>query len=294
MKTLRNFWTNSMLFLRKDQATVRRKAGNTIDDCMKKNRFVVFIILMCTACAPSGNGEQGMPEIDSAAIRELQGVWLDDNTELPLFRIKGDSIYYASQINVPMPFTVRNDTLMVQSVVPINYPIEERGMYFLRYRTLAGDVVSLHKAESDTLSFGTPADVPETTDKVTSKDSVIMYGGERFRGYAYINPTRMKVIRMGVSEEGLPVENIYFDNIIHICIYKGRECLFARDINKKMFSGVVPDDFLQTAILSDMDFMAVNEAGFWYQATICVPDETSCYNVKLNISREGEIKYSVQ
>ena len=62
-------------------------------------------------------------------------------------------------------------------------------------------------------------------------------------------------MRPGVSEEGLGVDNVYYDNIIHICVYEGRKSLYAKDITKQMFKGVVPDDFLQWAILSDMDFM---------------------------------------
>lgn len=262
---------------------------------MRKFHFTALCVLLCVACNSSQkNGEERKDEIDSTAVHELQGIWLDDNTELPLFKIKGDSIYYASQINLPMSFTVRNDTLVVFGADTLNYPIQERGMYFLRYRTLAGDMVSLHKAETDTISFGTAVEVPETADEVVEKDSVIVYGGERFRGYAYINPARKKVVNMGVSEEGLPVENIYYDNIIHICIYQGKKCLFARDMNKEMFSQVVPADFLRSAILSDMNFAGIDNEGFWYQATLCVPGGAICYNVRLGISRDGELTYRVR
>lgn len=261
---------------------------------MKNICLTISCALLCASCAAPQGGNTEAQKADSAAIEELQGVWLDDNTELPLFRIKGDSIYYASQVNLPMPFTVRNDTLAVFSADTICYPIEERGKHFLRYRTMAGDAVSLHKAESDTISFGTAVDVSEAGREVIEKDSVILYGGRRFRGYAYINPTTKKVIRMGASEEGLPVENIYYDNIIHICIYEGKQRLFARDVDKGMFGSAVPPDFLQTAILSDMDFTAVDEKGYWYLATICVPDGTSCYNVKLNVGWDGQIRLSVQ
>ena len=260
---------------------------------MKKIYLTVLCGLLCAACAqqPEEKGHEAV--VDTLAIRELQGLWLDDVSEQPLFRIKGDSIYYASQVNVPMPFTVVNDTLMVIRVDTLRYPIKSRGQYFLRYRSLTGDEVSVRKAESDTLSFGTRISGPETADEVLEKDSVIMYKGERFRGYAYINPTRKKVVRLGLSEEGLPVENVYFDNIIHICIYQGRECLFSRDIKKEMFGSVVPADFLKSAILSDMDFMAVNEEGYWYLATICEPEGASCYNVRLNVTRDGEVRLTI-
>lgn len=70
---------------------------------MRKFHFTALCVLLCVACNSSQkNGEERKDEIDSTAVHELQGIWLDDNTELPLFKIKGDSIYYASQINLPM------------------------------------------------------------------------------------------------------------------------------------------------------------------------------------------------
>ena len=61
-----------------------------------------------------------------------------------------------------------------------------------------------------------------------------------------------------MSEEGLSVDNVYYDNIIHICVYEGKRSLFAKDITRQMFKHVIPDDFLKWAILSDMDFMGVD------------------------------------
>ena len=214
---------------------------------------------MLAGClSPQQNGAEKQDE-NQEVIQRLQGIWLDDNTEAPLFKIQGDSIYYASQINAPMPFSVHNDTMTVYSAQPIHYFIEECLSYSLRYRTSVGETVSLHKAESDTLSFGTVVPVKVVESEVFEKDSVIFHGGERYRGYSYINPTKKRVTLVSINEEGLPVENIYYDNIIHICVYKGKERLFSKDINKEMFARVVPADFLNNAILSDMDFVKVDE-----------------------------------
>lgn len=241
--------------------------------------------------SPQQKGAEEQVE-DREAMRLLQGIWLDDNTEAPLFKVQGDSIYYSSQINAPMPFTIRHDSMIVYSAQPIHYLIEEQKVYSLRYRTSIGEVVSLHKAESDTLSFGTVVPVRETESEVFEKDSVILYDGERYRGYAYINPTKKRVTLLSISEEGLPVENIYYDNIIHICVYKGKERLFSKDIKKEMFERVVPADFLSNAILSDMDFVRVDGKGYRYVATLCIPDGASCYNVHLDIDKNGNIVFS--
>ena len=94
---------------------------------------------MLAGClSPQQHGAEKQDE-NQEVIQRLQGIWLDDNTEAPLFKIQGDSIYYASQINAPMAFSVHNDTMTVYSAQPIHYFIEECLSYSLRYRTSVGE-----------------------------------------------------------------------------------------------------------------------------------------------------------
>ena len=88
------------------------------------------------------------------------------------------------------------------------------------------------------------------------------------------------------------MENIYYDNIIHICGVQGEGTSVSKDINKEMFARVVPADFLNNAILSDMDFVKVDEKGYRYVATLCIPDGAACYNVRLDVSKEGNVVFS--
>lgn len=60
-----------------------------------------------------------------------------------------------------------------------------------------------------------------------------MHKGNRYHGYVYINPSKMKVIRTSYSEDGIGVDNVYYDNVIHICVYKGKEMLYGEDITKR-------------------------------------------------------------
>ena len=62
-----------------------------------------------------------------------------------------------------------------------------------------------------------------------------MYKGTRYRGYVYINPSKMKVIKTVYSDEGIGVDNVYYDNVIHICVYEGKKLLYGKDITKKSF-----------------------------------------------------------
>ena len=115
------------------------------------------------------------------------------------------------------------------------------------------------------------------------------YNGARYRAYVYINPSKMKVIKTTYSEDGISMDNVYYDNVMHICVYEGKKSLFASDITKQMFDKVVPEDFLVQAILSDPKFLKVDRNGFHYQAILAIP-ESSVYSIaELEISFDGTL-----
>ena len=160
-----------------------------------------------------------------------------------------------------------------------------------------GELIQLAKAEEDIEPILLAQPQPEVSEKaleVIQKDQVVFYKNTRYRGYVYINPSQIKVIRPEYSEEGFKVDNVYYDNVIHICVYEGKNKLFGKDIFKTEFNGVVPDEFLQWAILSDMEFIGVTEQGYHYQATVCIPDKASCYLINIHITPEGEISYVLE
>ena len=48
---------------------------------------------------------------DSNAKEMLQGIWLNDETESPLMRVEGDTIFYADSQSAPIAFKIIRDTL---------------------------------------------------------------------------------------------------------------------------------------------------------------------------------------
>ncbi|MBP9505839.1 MAG: DUF4738 domain-containing protein, partial [Bacteroides sp.] len=121
-------------------------------------------------------------------------------------------------------------------------------------------------------------EVISTTPEVIKKDSIVTYKNTRYRGYVYINPSKMKVFKTSYSENGISVDNVYYDNVIHICVYEGKKMLYGQDITKKMFADIFPAEMLDQAILADMNFMGVDSKGYHYQATLGIP-ESSVYNL---------------
>lgn len=260
---------------------------------MYKLFTIVALAAIFSSCGGSKHKESQQDE-DRIAKEKLQGIWLEETTESPLLQVKGDTIFYADASTAPVAFKIMGDTLKTFGERTNNYLIEKQGDYTFWFRSAVGDMIRLHKAENDvdSLAFTQNREM-HVYNEVVKKDSVVSYNNTRYRGYVYINPSKIKVMRPGVSEEGMGVDNVYYDNIIHICVYEGKKSLFATDIKKQMFDEVIPKEFLQWAILSDMDFYGVDSRGYHYQATVCIPDDASCYLVNITVNPEGKLSYEL-
>lgn len=262
----------------------------------KRDTLRILLGVMLSACSYAPQTHEANEKEDSTAKLLLQGMWMDDVTSDPIFRVQGDTIYYTDPSIAPVPFKVIKDSLKTYGSQTTGYHIKKQNAYTLWIQSAMGDILHLRKAETatDSISFnpsaGLSANEPQ---EVISKDRIIFYDKVRYRGYAYINPSNIKVIQPTLSEEGLEVDNIYYDNIIHICVYEGKRELFAKDIHKKDFEGVIPEDFYRRAILSDMDFIDVDAKGYHYQATLCIPNGASCYLINIHISYQDEITYEL-
>lgn len=235
------------------------------------------------------------PEEDLGAKRNLQGIWLDKETENVLLRIKGDSIYYPDTMNLPVKFMICGDTLYLSGENVVTYPIDKMGQYIFNFHSATGEIIRLIRSENpdDTLLFIHKQPKPLTYTEVVKKDTVVMYDNKRYHCYVYVNPTRQKVYKTCYTDEGIAVDNVYYDNVIHICVYQGKNCLFSRDYNKKSFAGVVPDDFLTQAILSNMMFCKADAEGCHFYATVCIPDDSSSYTVNICVEYNGHVKMSL-
>lgn len=249
-------------------------------------------IILFAACG----GKQDTKQTENLTAKELlQGIWVDDDTEMPLMRIEKDTIYYADPQSVPVAFKVIEDTLYVYGNETVAYKIDKQGEYSFWFHSLADEIIKLHKSENaeDSLAFtNREVEIIPTTPEVLKKDSVVMYKGTRYRGYVYINPSKMKVFKTSYSENGYSVDNAYYDNVIHICVYEGKKMLYGQDITKQMFKDVFSENFLNQTILADMNFAGVDNKGYHYQATLGIP-ESSVYNL-VNITIDFNNKVSIK
>jgi len=250
---------------------------------------LAVIVTSCTQNNKLSNFEK--PE-DTKAKQLLQGIWLDCDSEVPLMNIKGDTIYHSDPQNVPVYFKIIKDSLYTFGNTTTSYHIDRQTEYSFWFHSLSGNIIKLSKSENseDSIAFsGRTLEIIPTYSETTQKDSIVFYNSTRYRAYVYINPSKMRVTKTIYSDEGLGVENIYYDNIIHICVYKGGEKVYAKDITKQMFDKVISTDFLSNAILADINFINISPSGFLYQANICVPESYVCQLVNLRVSFDGKL-----
>lgn len=261
------------------------------------NRIYTLLacIILLASCTNQSRKETELEKEDLYAKELLQGIWIDEMTEIPILQIEGDTLNYINESVHPVAFKIIGDTLKTFGQRTSSYHIEKQSESTFWIQSVTGDIIQLYKADIPIESFLSQESsvLPASDPEVIEKDEVVYYNNIRYRGYVYINPTHIKVVQPELTEEGLHVENVYYDNIIHICVYEGKNKLFGKDIKKQEFEHLIPADYYQRAILSDMDFIGVTGEGYQYQATLCIPNHASCYLIHLSIHTDGEISYEL-
>jgi len=217
----------------------------------------------------------------------LQGVWMEDGGEIPVFQMKGDTVYYADSTSMPARFRVVGDTLYIGSVN--RYFIEKHTEHLLWFRNQNGELMKFKKSDDEDVKEEFEQQKPQilTLHDVLKRDTVVFYDNQRYHLYVAINPTRYKVMRPTINEDGMEVENEYYDNIIHLSIFQGSTQLFSRDFRKQQFAKQVPAQILQQSILNNMEFNKVDANGFHFNVSVCVPDDASCYLIDQVVSFDG-------
>ncbi|MBQ9355969.1 MAG: DUF4738 domain-containing protein [Prevotella sp.] len=254
---------------------------------------IAILILMLASCGQPDkpkNSAAGNPVQENTAAKSMmQGAWLDSETEESVFRVEGDTVFFADGTSLPAYFRVVGDSIELG----VNtYHITKQTEHNFWFENHAGDEVRLVKRDSTNLDqpdFVSQEPQVITATEVVNLDSVVMYGGQRYHWYVTVNPTRYKVVRTTYTPEGVAVENVYYDNIIHVSVFKGAQKIYGHDFNKQAYSSDVPEDFLAQSILGNIRFSHVDSEGFHFNATVCIPDGAQCYMVENLIDFNGQM-----
>lgn len=249
----------------------------------------LIAVLLIAGCGQQSSSVSEQEESQEAK-RLLQGAWLEEDTETFVFRMKGDTIYYADSTSMPEAFKVVGDTLYIGNAV--RYVIEKQTEHVLWFKSLGGETMKFYKnteQPDDSIAAQIP-DKPQilTLTEVLKRDTVVFYDNNRYHLYLAVNPTKYKVSKHTLNEDGLDVENVYYDNIIHLSIFQGATQLFSRDFRRQFFERHVPKNILPQTVLNDMQYTKTDAKGFHFNTSICIPDGASCYLVEVIVGRDGK------
>jgi hypothetical protein len=253
---------------------------------MRNLLTISLLAIALVAC--NQNGSSVMPD-DKEAKDMLQGVWVDEESGDVSFRVNGDTIYFADATSMPTYFRIYEDSLYLASGTA--YGIVKHTKHLFWFNNQNGDLLKLKKSDGDddvdTQEQSAPSVLTYTHQ--VKIDSVVSYNNNRYHWYIAINPTKYKVTKRAYNDDGLEVENVYYDNTVYVSVYQGKEKLFSQNFKKQMFEQEVPVNFLEQAILGNMQFDTVDDQGFHFNATICVPDGAACYLVAVVFSFDGQL-----
>ena len=249
---------------------------------MNKLSILTLLALVLAACSSRNEATE-----NSEAKAMLQGIWVDAEGGNVSFRVQGDTIYYADSTSMPAYFRVMGDSLVLASGT--SYGIVKQTPHLFWFTNQTGDVVKLEKSDDPLDETEFVRDVPPVISysHQVKTDSTVTFGGERYHWYIAINPTKYKVTKRTYNDDGLEVENVYYDNIMHISVFHGAQQVYSSDFRKQQYAGKVPAEFLDEAILANMEFSHVDASGLHFNATLCIPDGASCYLVESLITFQG-------
>lgn len=253
----------------------------------KQTTILLLTVVLACFCNCQGNQSTSSSEENKGAKAMLQGIWVDEESGDVSFRIKGDSIFYNDSTSMPAYFKVMGDSLVMGSGTA--YAIVKQTEHLFWFTNQNGDVVKLQKSDDPVDETELVHDAPKimTYSEQVKKDSVVLYNGERYHWYIAINPTKYKVVKRSYNDDGMEVENVYYDNIMHISVFQGARRLFSSDFRKQQYNQQVPQAFLEQAVLGDMEYSHTDAKGLHFNATLCIPDEASCYLVETLIDYRG-------
>ncbi len=252
---------------------------------MRYNLVVLSLFLVFTSCINTQRNHS----------KELfQGIWLEDDSEAILFKVSGDTIYYADSKNEPVYFEIIKDSLFMYGNEISRYRIDKQTENEFWFHALSDNIIKLHKSDnlSDTLLFDGDnySQIPQPVIKeVAKRDTLINANGKRYRFVSSVVSTDIKVIKTSYSEEGLSMDNVFYDNIVRLTVYEDKKEVYNGEITKELFKEIVPEDFIEKSILSDVKVKRVTNNGYQYVSILRIPESYVSYVINTNIRPDGSV-----
>lgn len=264
---------------------------------MKQTIYILLAIVLIalSACGHDKAQPQAADE-DTLAKRELQGVWVNEDGEDAAFRIKGDSVYFPDSTSSPTYFRVERDSFILLGANVVKYPIAKRTPHLFVFVNQAGERIRLVKSDDPNyleLFEHKETIVQVNQQRTIKRDTVVYNGTQKYHSYVQVNPTTYKVVVPSYNDEGVEVDNVYYDNIIHVGLFAGERRIYSSNLSKQDFAKYVPQHFLSQSVFSDLQLYKVDDEGIHYFAVLAVPNSSSSFMVEVVVGYDGKLSKRV-
>lgn len=257
------------------------------------SRSVLYIVFSAVSVLFAACGSGGDTNVENLEAKKMmQGTWLDSDTQFPVMKAEGDTIYYADSTLVPAKFKIVGDSLILfMGDKRVGYYIFQQSENILKFKSQNEDTVKLVKStgEEEAMEIESSQPVAINQGERIKRDTIVFVSGEKIRSYVNISPTSYKVYITTVSPDGVDASTVYYDNIVNLTVYSGAKRLFSRDFKKQDFAKYVPEDFIDNSILSDIIVVKASPKTVDYQACLAVPDGDVSYRVDMSLTPKGEL-----
>lgn len=249
--------------------------------------------MMILASCKDGSKPEAAEEVENTEAKAmLQGIWINTDIDEVTFKVHGDSIVYADSTMAPVQFAVINDSLVLRGYNETRYAIVKQTENVFQFSNKDGDVIRLVKSTNpdDNYFFEKRKYVAQLNqNQLIKRDSIVTYDEYRYRIYTQVNPSTYKVVKTYLSQDGIQTDNVYYDNIINICIYNGGKRHFSRDFRKQDFKKFIPANVIPQVVLSDIVIDKVTQQGVELLAMVCEPDSPESYVIRIIVSHNGQM-----
>lgn len=97
------------------------------------------------------------------------------------------------------------------------------------------------------------------------------------------------MVKPSVNDDGVEVDNVYYDNIVNLTVFNGNKRLFSADMRKEAFVNEVPEQFLKQAVYSDLYFDRIDAEGLHFFAVLAMPETSISYMVESIVEFNGKL-----
>lgn len=262
---------------------------------MRKICYLLLLSLLFVCCTNKGESDVPERQENAEAKQQFQGIWLNEDAGEPAFRVEGDSIFFPDTTSAPQRFAVIDDTLFMYGSNIMSYPIVKQTDNIIEFKNRNNENVRLVKstdAEADMHYFKHKLTVINQ-GKTIKSDTVVMCGEVRYHCYLQVNPTTYKVYKGTYNDEGVGVDNVYYDNSVYLSVFKGTQKMYAHEFTKSDFAGHIPNDLLNQTILSEIVLDKISEKELTYHAYLAIPDSPSSYMISIVLTLGEKIEMKI-